>query len=176
MFFFLLIAPHIGHFYSACIADCVFRYEKLRSRSKKYLFSTGTDEHGTKIQQAAALHKQNPEQYCNQISQKYKNLFDDANVRYSHFNRTTDKVKHFPAVQHFWVCCDFSVLMNKLQSFVLNVFSYFSLNRINLKKKTLFIKPIMLVGIVFRMKRSSQKVSSKKTNEKKKFRLNQDIR
>lgn len=104
-----LLAPHIGHFYSACIADAAYRYEKLRNRSAKYLMSTGTDEHGTKIQQAAALHGQAPEQYCDRISQSYKLLFDKANISYTHFNRTTDKVHHFPAVAQFWVSSSFVI-------------------------------------------------------------------
>lgn len=69
----------------------------------KFLFSTGTDEHGTKIQQAANAHNQNPEQYCNEISECYKTLFKKSGIDYTHFNRTTDKKCHFPAVQHFWV-------------------------------------------------------------------------
>lgn len=82
----------------------MYRYEKIRNRSLKYRFSTGTDEHGTKVQQAAALHKQAPNDYCDQISQKYRQLFDAADIQYTHFNRTTDKVKHLKAAQHFWVC------------------------------------------------------------------------
>lgn len=101
--FFSITAPHIGHLYSASIADCIFRYEKLRDRSSKLLFSTGTDEHGTKIQQAASLHNQKPEQYCDKITECYKTLFAKTNISYTHFNRTTDKIRHFPAVQHFWV-------------------------------------------------------------------------
>lgn len=100
-----IAAPHIGHLYSASIADCVYRYEKLRDRSEKLLFSTGTDEHGSKIQQAAIAHNQNPMQYCNEISECYKTLFGKSGINYTHFNRTTDKKRHFPAVQHFWVRC-----------------------------------------------------------------------
>lgn len=104
----IISAPHIGHLYSASIADCIYRYEKLRDRSMNYLFSTGTDEHGTKIQQAANTHNQNPEQYCNEISECYTSLFKKSGINYTHFNRTTDKKCHFPAVQHFWVSQSFT--------------------------------------------------------------------
>lgn len=67
------------------------------------MFSTGTDEHGTKVQQAAVLHNQHPKQYCDQIAESYKTLFEKSGINYTHFNRTTDKKRHFPAVQHFWV-------------------------------------------------------------------------
>lgn len=102
--FFSISAPHIGHLYSACIADCIYRYEQLRDRSSKLLFSTGTDEHGTKIQQAASSHNQKPDLYCDQISQSYKKLFKNVGINYTHFNRTSDKKHHFPAVEQFWVC------------------------------------------------------------------------
>lgn len=98
-----ILAPHIGHLYSASIADCIYRYERLRDRSDKLLFSTGTDEHGTKIQQAADSHNQEPKQYCDQISKSYKTLFEKSGISYTHFNRTSDKKHHFPAVQQFWV-------------------------------------------------------------------------
>ncbi|XP_031626423.1 methionine--tRNA ligase, mitochondrial [Contarinia nasturtii] len=100
--FYVNAAPHIGHLYSASLADCVYRYEKLRNRSDRLLFSTGTDEHGSKIQQAAAAHNQEPKQYCDKISESYKTLFENSSINYTHFNRTTDKDHHFPAVQHFW--------------------------------------------------------------------------
>lgn len=89
--------------YSAVIADCIFRYQKLRQTSTKYLFSTGTDEHGAKVAQAATQNGQPVEKYCTAISNKYKELFDKTNIQYTHFNRTTDSEKHLPAVQHFWV-------------------------------------------------------------------------
>lgn len=99
----IILAPHIGHLYSAAIADCVYRYEKLRNRSTRLLFSTGTDEHGLKIQQAAAAHNQETKQYCDQISESYRTLFEKTGISYTHFNRTTDTERHIPAVQHFWV-------------------------------------------------------------------------
>lgn len=96
-------APHIGHLYSAVISDCVVRYEKLRQRHTNYLFSTGTDEHGTKIQQAAQAHNKSLKEYCTQISGKYQELFRKSNVDYTHFNRTSHQEQHFTAVKHFWV-------------------------------------------------------------------------
>lgn len=97
------IAPHIGHLYTAVISDCVVRYEKLRQRHTGYLFSTGTDEHGLKIQQAAQAREQCLQEYCTDVSNKYRDLFQKSNVNYTHFNRTSDKHRHLPAVQHFWV-------------------------------------------------------------------------
>ena len=53
--FYVNAAPHIGHLYSALLADALCRHHRLRVPSDAATgFSTGTDEHGLKIQQAAA--------------------------------------------------------------------------------------------------------------------------
>ena len=45
-------APHLGHAYTSFVADCYKRYYKLCGDS--VLLTTGTDEHGQKIQRSAA--------------------------------------------------------------------------------------------------------------------------
>jgi methionyl-tRNA synthetase len=44
--------PHIGHAYTTIAADVLARYWRLRGRD--VFFLTGLDEHGQKVQQAAA--------------------------------------------------------------------------------------------------------------------------
>ncbi|KAF9409341.1 hypothetical protein HW555_011285, partial [Spodoptera exigua] len=61
----------------------------------------GTDEHGTKIQQAAAKAKLSLPEYCTSVSNEYKQLFRDFNVEYTDFIRTTEE-RHKIAVSHFW--------------------------------------------------------------------------
>lgn len=73
----------------------------LNDSSGASLFSTGTDEHGTKIQQAAAKHSVPVATYCQQISDQYRSLFRDFNVEHSRFIRTID-ADHAVAVQSFW--------------------------------------------------------------------------
>jgi hypothetical protein len=46
-----LIAPHIGHMHSMVIADVAKRYRNLKYAGRvKTLLSTGTDEHGMKVE------------------------------------------------------------------------------------------------------------------------------
>lgn len=95
-------APHIGHLYSAVIADAAARFNGLLGSSKHIVFATGTDEHGIKIQQAAASQKIPVKSYCDKISKEYKLLFDKFGVNYTNFIRTTDE-SHTKAVEAFWV-------------------------------------------------------------------------
>lgn len=102
LFINTVLAPHIGHLYSSVITDAIFRFENLLGNHNKYIFTTGTDEHGSKIQQAAQKNNASIEQYCDQISTEYKKLFENFQVNYTDFIRTTQP-RHIEAVQQFWV-------------------------------------------------------------------------
>lgn len=80
--------PHIGHTYTTIIADVIARYYK----SLKYnvFFLTGTDEHGAKIEEVAKKNNFEPKQYCDLISEKFKNAWKELDINYSRFIRTTD--------------------------------------------------------------------------------------
>jgi methionyl-tRNA synthetase len=67
--------PHIGHLYSSLLADTIARWQKIKySPSPKIIFSTGTDEHGLKIERAAADAQITPLEFCNQVSSKINSL------------------------------------------------------------------------------------------------------
>ena len=44
--------PHIGHAYTSLAADVLARWRRLQGR--EVFFLTGTDEHGQKVEKAAA--------------------------------------------------------------------------------------------------------------------------
>ncbi|NXH23012.1 SYMM protein, partial [Bucco capensis] len=92
--------PHIGHLYSALLADALHRYRGLRGVGPGRL-STGTDEHGLKIQQAAAAAGTSTSELCEQISGLFHQTFTQAAVSFTHFTRTSEP-RHQQAVQHFW--------------------------------------------------------------------------
>lgn len=98
--FYCNAAPHIGHLYTAVLADAAVRYQRLLG-GRDCNFITGTDEHGTKIYQAAATNKISPKEFCDKISSEYRILFDESEVSHTHFIRTTDN-KHVEAVRSFW--------------------------------------------------------------------------
>lgn len=89
---------------------------------EKIIFSTGTDEHGTKIQQSAAKSNVNLSDYCKNVSGKYSEMSKMFNIGYTDFIRTTEE-RHLKAVHEFWVWKENAVSMDTL---MLNV-SFYSL-------------------------------------------------
>ncbi|QKF92514.1 methionine--tRNA ligase [Campylobacter sp. CCUG 57310] len=81
--------PHIGHAYTTIIADTMARFARLKG--EETFFLTGTDEHGQKIEQAAQKKGKSPKAYADEISAKFKELWDEFEISYDHFIRTTDE-------------------------------------------------------------------------------------
>lgn len=96
----LLLGPHIGHLYTAVLADTIARFNTMLGHS--VFLSTGTDEHGTKVQKAANNATLSTSEYCTQISHQFQEMCDIFQVKYSKFIRTTEE-QHQNAVLHFWV-------------------------------------------------------------------------
>ncbi|XP_077433971.1 methionine--tRNA ligase, mitochondrial [Vanacampus margaritifer] len=97
--FYVNASPHLGHLYSALLADCMHRYKHLRGFNSR--FATGTDEHGLKIQQAADAAGEDPSTFCTGVSQRFQQLFSSCDVSFTDYIRTTEE-RHRRAVEHFW--------------------------------------------------------------------------
>ncbi|MDD2448850.1 MAG: methionine--tRNA ligase [Sulfurimonas sp.] len=87
---------HIGHAYTTFIADTMARYEKLKGN--KTYFLTGTDEHGQKIEESAQKSGKPTQEFADEISASFKNLWDEFEISYDKFIRTTD-ADHMQGVQ-----------------------------------------------------------------------------
>ncbi len=87
--------PHVGHSYTTIAADMITRYHRLNGREAFFL--TGTDEHGTKVAEAAEKAGLNPQAFCDGVVAQYKEAWKDLDVQYDDFIRTTDK-RHEEAV------------------------------------------------------------------------------
>jgi methionyl-tRNA synthetase len=81
--------PHLGHAYTTILADVVCRFHSMLPAET--FFCTGTDEHGDKIVRAAKKEGASPRVYVDTISQQFRNLWPELNIRYDHFIRTTEK-------------------------------------------------------------------------------------
>ncbi|MGI8097094.1 methionine--tRNA ligase [Campylobacter jejuni] len=80
--------PHLGHAYTTIIADTLARFYRLQGHETRFL--TGTDEHGQKIEEAAKLRNSTPQEYADKISFEFKKLWDEFEITYDIYARTTD--------------------------------------------------------------------------------------
>ncbi len=90
--------PHIGHAYTTVAADVLARYGRLRGRD--VFFLTGLDEHGQKVQQAAAKAGIDPQAHCDRLAPQFTNLWKRLNISNDAFIRTTDD-QHQEVVQRY---------------------------------------------------------------------------
>ena len=91
--------PHMGHAYSSIIADFFARFKRIDGY--KVHFLTGTDEHGLKIQRSAEKKGIDTLEFCNEISQTFRDLSKTLNLTNTDFIRTTEK-RHQESVQYLW--------------------------------------------------------------------------
>ncbi|MGC2310667.1 MAG: methionine--tRNA ligase [Candidatus Babeliaceae bacterium] len=94
--YYVSAKPHLGSLYSTLLADAAARWNKLQG--KKIFFSTGTDEYGQKVAQAAHNAGKQPQEFVDNLVPAFKNLWHAFSIDYTFFARTTDS-KHIRAVQ-----------------------------------------------------------------------------
>ena len=92
-------SPHMGHAYSSIIADILARFKRLEG--KDVFFLTGTDEHGLKIQREAEKKNKETKLFCDELSEKFRDLTKILNLSNDDFIRTTEK-RHFQSVEELW--------------------------------------------------------------------------
>ncbi|MEL6711629.1 MAG: methionine--tRNA ligase [Pseudomonadota bacterium] len=103
--------PHIGHSYTVVIADIISRYYK--NMNYKVYLSTGTDEHGIKVQKSALTNSHINtndgltirfdviQKYVSKMSNNFHAMMMDMHIEYDNFIRTSD-VAHKNFVIQFW--------------------------------------------------------------------------
>ena len=80
--------PHIGHAYTTVLADVLARTERLFGRDTWFL--TGTDEHGQKVQEAAAKLGVDPQEHVDRTVQRFLEAWKRLEIRNDDFIRTTE--------------------------------------------------------------------------------------
>ncbi len=88
--------PHIGHAYTTILADVLARYHRLLGHPTHFL--TGTDEHGQKVQQAAARREVPPQEHVDTYVKRFEALWEHLAVTNDDFIRTTEP-RHKQVVQ-----------------------------------------------------------------------------
>lgn len=91
--------PHIGHAYTTLACDVLARFKRLDGFD--VMFLTGTDEHGQKVEKAAALAGVTPQAFTDRVSQNFRDLCEAMNYSNDEFIRTTEP-RHTDACQDLW--------------------------------------------------------------------------
>jgi methionyl-tRNA synthetase len=91
--------PHIGHAYTTIACDTVARRQRLLGADTFFL--TGTDEHGQKIERAAQAAGKTPQQYADEISAEFRNLWKRMGISNDDFIRTTEE-RHIKRTQELF--------------------------------------------------------------------------
>jgi len=91
--------PHIGHAYTTIASDVMARYKRMRGF--EVMFSTGTDEHGQKIQQSADARGVTAQQLVDSVMVNFRRLWDVLGITNTDFIRTTE-ARHERVVQYIF--------------------------------------------------------------------------
>ncbi len=91
--------PHLGSSYTTIACDAIARFQRLNGN--KVLFLTGVDEHGQKIERTAESKNLPPQVHCDEVTEKYKYLWEKLNISYDRFVRTTSQ-EHISLVHKFY--------------------------------------------------------------------------
>ena len=97
--YYVNAAPHLGHAYTTIAADVMARHH--RQRGEDVFFLTGTDEHGQKVEKAAADAGVDPQAFTDQVSQRFRDLAAAMNFSHDDFIRTTEE-RHKRGVTALW--------------------------------------------------------------------------
>jgi methionyl-tRNA synthetase len=97
--FYVNGAPHIGHAYTAIACDVLARWKRLDGFD--VFFLTGTDEHGQKVEKAAADAGLDPQAFTDGISTTFQALAATLKITNDDFIRTTE-ARHKRACAALW--------------------------------------------------------------------------
>lgn len=91
---------HMGHAYTVTLCDIIARAQKLQGK-ETYLL-TGADENTGKILKVVEEQGQTVEEYLNQVTLNFKDLYSKLGISYDQFIKTSDIKKHWPGAQALW--------------------------------------------------------------------------
>ena len=91
--------PHLGSTYTTLACDALARFERLQL--EKVTFVTGVDEHGQKIQRTAERQQLSPQDHCDKVSSRYRDLWNQWGISDDRFVRTTNP-RHLELVEQFY--------------------------------------------------------------------------
>ena len=100
--YYVNAAPHIGHTYTTMAADLVARWKKMQGYD--VVLTTGTDEHGLKIERAAKTVGKSAQEFTDIVSQEFRQSWASLGLSIDRFKRTTDPSHHKKVRELFLAC------------------------------------------------------------------------
>jgi len=100
--YYVNAAPHIGHTYTTIAADAIKRFKRMQGFD--VVLTTGTDEHGQKVERAAKAAGKAPEEFTTAVAAEFRKQWDAFGLQYDHFIRTSDP-RHHETVQWLFERC-----------------------------------------------------------------------
>jgi methionyl-tRNA synthetase len=100
--YYVNAAPHIGHTYTTLAADTIKRFRRMQGFD--VTLTTGTDEHGQKVERSAQAAGKTPEEFTTVVSNEFRSQWDTLGIQYDRFIRTTDP-RHYETVRWLFQRC-----------------------------------------------------------------------
>jgi methionyl-tRNA synthetase len=90
--YYVNAAPHIGHAYTTIAADAIRRFKRMQGYEA--ILTTGTDEHGQKVERAAKATGKSPQEFTDIISAEFRQQWETLGLAIDRFKRTSDPAHH----------------------------------------------------------------------------------
>lgn len=100
--YYVNAAPHIGHTYTTIAADTIKRFKRMQGYD--VVLTTGTDEHGQKIERAAQATGRTPQVFTDIVSAEFRKQWETLNLSIDRFQRTSSP-QHAAVVQRLFTSC-----------------------------------------------------------------------
>jgi methionyl-tRNA synthetase len=100
--YYVNAAPHIGHTYTTIAADLMRRFKTMQGY--RAVLTTGTDEHGQKIERAARAAGKSPQEFTDVISAEFQKQWERLGLKIDRFRRTSDPRHHKKVMELFNRC------------------------------------------------------------------------
>ncbi len=102
--YYVNAAPHLGHTYTTIVADVIRRFKRMQGYEA--VLTTGTDEHGSKVENAARAAGKSPQEFTDLIAAEFRHQWESLGLAIDRFMRTTDPRHHQTVYMLFERCRD----------------------------------------------------------------------
>ena len=100
--YYVNAAPHIGHAYTTIAAETIARFKRMQGYDA--VLTSGTDEHGTKVERAAHAQGRTPKDFVALISNEFRTHWEKLDLEIDRFQRTT-ATNHARLVNKLFEAC-----------------------------------------------------------------------